>query len=1114
MATLQKLAQNVRGQSVFRAFALHIALFILGVGAISAQETRATLFGLVTDASKSAVGGAVVTATSQETGFAQTATTDENGQYRLSLPVGAYALMVESPSFAKQTLSGLTLRTGEERRADVTLTVDAVQDAVVISAPITDSAAATVSTVIPQERVANLPLNGRQLQELALTSPGVAASGGFRSTAFNQFGLATPTDGNAGAFSVNGAPSRANGFFLDGVDINVPEQGVISFPPLVESIREFQVQTSLFKAEYGRFSGSIVNLVTKSGTNEFHGSVYEYFRNDALDANDFFNNANNLPRTILKQNQFGVSFGGPLQRNRHFIFGNYEGNRVRQGTGPFANNVPTAAQRSGLLNFTGFTDVNGNGRFDAGEPTAPASVNLAGRIAPISRQVLDGFIPLPNAAAAGANFIANGTQRMNEDAFTIRTDSKIGANGLLTGRYSYDDQRQFFPFDIFFVSASLPAFPFSNPERRQSLALSYTHTFGPRVVNEARFGLNRQRNPIPSLTTIDPATIGLPNGSPQNEFGRGLPIIRVAGFGGTGGQPLTDNLGASTTNRTLFQYVDNLSILLGSHSLKFGGEIRRAQVNSSAFRALRGSLSFNGARNGVIDPTVPGNASVAALADFLLGLPAQATISSANPTRGFRTTAFSGYGQDEWRVNNRLTLNYGLRYEIDTPLTEVNGLLSNLIPGVGNFVVGSPQLPRLHRIDRNNFAPRFGFAYRITDDGKWTVRGGGGVFYDNGTFQDRFRTSRTNAPFAITAIDNAPAAFPTDGSPATTFTRLLGAGQATSADSIDVNYRTPYALQYNLTVQREIRNNLLAEVAYVGRRGLNASRPVNINQIVAANSVAATQFGLAVGSRPFNNPSVPAAARFSNNIIQQQYNGQSTYHSLQARLERRLTNGSSFLVSYTYAKSIDDVSGIGTGQDDAAQDSFDLRAQRGVSNFDITHRFVSSATFVPPIGRGRRFFSNAPAAVNFLISGFTFNTITTYQSGQPLTVIVGAFDAITGIANRRPIQISDPKQNVPRGFSFNPAAFAAPAPGQLGSVGRNTLRGDGFANTDFAVVRRFDVKKLGEGTNVQFRAEFFNIFNKTNFTLPVASASNESFGQFVSNATAPRTIQFALRVNF
>ena len=328
------------------------------------------------------------------------------------------------------------------------------------------------------------------------------------------------------------------------MDINVPEQGVIAFPPLIEATREFQIQTSLFNAEYGRFSGSIVNFVTKSGTNQWHGSVYEYFRNDALDANDFFNNANGLPRTVLKQNQFGVSIGGPIHRNSHFVFGNWEANKLRQGTGPFASNVPTAAQRSGSLNYNTFTDTNGNGRFDAGEPTAPATLNLAGSIAPISRAVLDGFIPLPNANIVGANYIANGIQKMDEDAFAIRTDHSLTSKDQVSVRYAYDDQRQFYPFDIFFTAASLPAFPFPNPERRQSVAVAHTHIFGSSVTNEFRFGLNRQRNPIPNGTEIDPASIGLPNGVVQNEFGRGLPIIRVTGFGGTGGQPFTVTVGA------------------------------------------------------------------------------------------------------------------------------------------------------------------------------------------------------------------------------------------------------------------------------------------------------------------------------------------------------------------------------------------------------------------------------------------------------------------------------------------------------------------------------------------------------------------------------------------
>lgn len=1078
---------------------LFILTFFFGSAENFAQQTQAAIFGTVYDPNGAVIQGATVTATQQGTNLKFTAATGGDGGYRLPLlPIGNYSLNFQMNGFTPFGLP-VFLRVGDEIRIDETLfpAGTIVDIDIEYSQTVTDTATATLSTVIPSERVENLPLNGRQIQELALTAPGVSASGGFRSSAFNQFGLATPADGNGGAFTVNGAGSRSNGFFLDGVDINVPEQGVIAFPPPVEAVREFQIQTSNFAAEYGRYSGSIVNFVTKSGTNKFRGSVYEFFRNDKLDANDPFNKANNLPRSVLRQNQFGATGGGAIIKNRLFIFGNYEGNYVRQGTGAFTSNLPTAEQRSGILRYR---DSSGNQQV----------LNVAPNR--ISAAILNGFIPLPNATQAGANYIANGIEKMNEDLYTVRGDARFTDKDLLTVRYTWDNQRQFYPFDIFFVSASLPAFPFPNPEKRTSLAASYTRTITAKFINEFRFGLNYQKNPIPSGTTIDPASIGLPNGAPQNEFGRGLPIIRVTGFGGTGGQPLTDNLGASFTNRQLFQFIDNATFIAGNHTVKFGVEVRRTKIDSNAFRPLRGSLNFNGSRNGAINPAIAGNASVAALADFLLGLPAQATISSADPNRIFRTNTFDGFVQDEWRVNNRLNLSLGLRYEIDTPLTDTGNRIANLIPGVGNFVVGSPELPRLHNLDKNNFAPRVGAAYLLTKDGKTVVRGGGGIFYDNGVLQDRFGTARTNAPFAITNIDNNPAPFPATGN-ATTFTRLLGSGAATGAASIDRNFRTPYAIQYNLSFQREIFSNTLAEVAYVGRRGLSLSRQVNINQRIAANSPAATDPAL-IGTRPFAGTNTPLAARFANDIIQQQSTAQSSYNSLQVKVERRLSKGSSFLLAYTFSKSLDDASGIGTGQDDRPQDSYNLRAQRAVSNFDVPHRLVFSATYALPFGKDRTFFSDAPKAIRYLISDFQINTITTLQSGQPFTVTVGSFDAATGISNRRPNLVSDPNQNVPNGFAFNPAAFVAPPAGFLGNAGRNIVRGDGYFNADFALLRSFALPSLGERYNLQFRAEFFNVFNNVNFTAPVTSLSNAAFGRYVSNATSPRVIQFGLKFNF
>ena len=1075
-----------------------ILIFLAAAAPGDAQATRGAVYGTITDPNGAVVQGAIVTATQTATNLKFTTKTDGEGNYRLPLlPIGDYDVTISAANFQTFAQSDLNLRIGDERRFDVSLNVSGTETFVTVeSPPVSDSATATLSTVIPAERVTNLPLNGRQIQELALTAPGVSASGGFRSSAFNQFGLATPNDGNAGAFNVNGASSRSNGFFLDGADINVPEQGVIAFPPPVEAVREFQIQTNNFAAEYGRYSGSIINFVTKSGTNQIRGNIYEFFRNDKLDANDPFNKAAGLPRSVLKQNQFGATGGGAIVKNRLFIFGNYEGNYVRQGTGAFTSNLPTAEQRAGILRYR---DANG----------ASQTLNVAPNR--ISAAILNGFIPLPNANSTGANYIANGTAKLNEDLYTVRGDARFTDKDLLTVRYTYDNQRQFYPFDIFFVSASLPAFPFPNPEKRTSLAASYTRTITPNFINEFRFGFNYQENPIPNGDATDPASIGLPNGAPQNEFGRGLPVIRVTGFGGTGGQPLTDDLGASFTNRQVFQFIDNVTYVAGAHTFKFGVELRRARIDSNAFRALRGALNFNGSRNGTINPAIADNAPVAALADFLLGLPAQATISSADPNRVFETKTFNGFVQDEWRVTNRLNLSLGLRYEIDTPLTDTGNRIANLIPGIGNFVVGSTELPRLHRLDKNNFAPRLGAAYLLTKDGKTVVRGGGGIFYDNGVLQDRFGTARTNAPFAITNIDNNPAPFPAMGN-ATTFTRLLGSGAATGAASIDLNFRTPYAAQYNLNFQREIFSNILAEIAYVGRRGVNLSRQVNINQRVAANSPQA-QFS-SIGSRPFAGLNTPLAARFANDIVQQQSTGQSDYNALQIRVEKRLSKGSSLLAAYTFSKSVDTASGIGTGRDDRPQDSFNINAERALSNFDIPHRFVFSSTFAIPVGKGHKYLKNLPSPLNFLISNWTTNSITTWQTGQPFTVTVGSFDALTGISNRRPNLVGDPRQNVPDGFAFNPAAFAAPPAGFLGNVGRNTLRGGNYYNSDFGVLRTFGLPFLGENRNLQFRAEFFNIYNNVNFTLPVTTLTSSAFGRYTSNATAPRVIQFALKFNF
>ncbi len=1085
-----------------RLAAAALAACILSLSA-PAQDTRATLLGTVRDQSRGAVVGAQVTAANQLTNERRTVLTDSRGQFRIPfLKIGVYTISVQAAGFQTAQKADLRLGVDQEVRVDFSLTVESIASQIEVVAPLSSGSAAVQERVVGTRQIEDLPLNGRQLQEQALIAPGIFAGGGSRSTAFNQFGLATPLDGNAGAFAANGAGSRSNGFILDGVDINIPEQGVIGFPPAVEAIAEFQIQTSSFQAEFGRYSGAIVNMVTKSGQNRVHGSVYEFFRNDALDANNFFNNRAGLERSTLRQNQFGFTLGGPLRKDRDFFFVNYEGSRITVGTGPFTSTLPDSRQRQGLLDFV---DAQGAAR----------QLDLSGRIAPTSARLLE-LAPLPNLSGTGANFIIDEGQTMNENQVTVRTDHQLSQRDNLTVRYTFDDQNQVFPFDVFFVGPPLPTFPFDNPEQRQSLSLAHFHSFSSSAFNELRFGLNRQVNPIPNGDVTDPAALGLPNSAPQ-DVANGVPTVFVSGFGGSAGQPL---LGGGFTgffaNRTVFQLIDNFSWTRGAHSWKFGGEARWIQVNNGSFSGLRGSLVFNGSRNGTIDPSIAGNAPAAALADFLLGLPSQASIAEGSRQRGFRAQSLDLFVQDQIRVSPRLTLNLGLRYEYNSPPEEVNGLLGNFVPGRGNLIVGQPGLEDLHRPDRNNFAPRAGLAYRLRENGKSVLRAGAGVYYDHTIIGDRSGIGVAfNPPFGLSVTSNSPLSFPADGTAAETFTSLLGAGQPTGTASVDTGFRSPYSVQWNLSLQHELPGETVLEAAYVGRRSVNLSRRLNINQ-VPAGSLSPEQLRQAAAQDPEFGTSIlrPFFPQFSSDISQQQSTGQAIYHSFQGSVEKRYSQGMSLLASYTYSKSIDDVSGIGSGADDIPQDAFDLRSQRGVSNFDITHRFQTSFTYAIPFGSGRAFGRDLPALASALAGGWQVAGKVTAQSGQPFTVTMGAFDGLTQTSNKRPDLVGDPDSGVPQGFAFNPSAFAAPAEGAFGSAGRNILRGDGYFNVDFSVFKAFPISQLGESGQVEFRAEFFNLFNNVNFTFPVRNLASPAFGRFVDGATPPRIVQFALKVKF
>ena len=651
-------------------------------GAAYPQGPTAALVGTVTDSTGGVIAGANIRVRHVETQVEQIASSNAAGAYRIvGLQAGVHELTVSAPQFNTNKQTGIVLRVGEELRSDVVLSPGAVEQTLEVSASAVATATetATISTFIDTRNVQELPLNGRQLQNLALLAPGIAAGWNW-STAANRYGKAR--ENTEGAFVVNGVRGRSNDFLLDGMPMNVRQYGVINFEPSNEAVREFELKASAPQAEFGGTMGATVNIITRMGTNQFHGSLYEFFRNDVLDANSTFSTRAGLPRGKLRQNQFGGSIGGPILSNKHFFFGNLEQLRILEGVETRLVSVPTPDERNGLIRYR---DASG----------AQQTLNLGGRINPISQRLL-GFYPQPNAGGAGPlNYNSALTIGLVDTQFHIRTDHHLSDRDMVTVRVSRNNNDQEYIINRF-GGPYIPGFSLPNPEKTINGTIGYLRTFSAQLVNEFRVGVNRYSNDLANGDQTSPSDVGLPNG---NESANGMPSVSFAGS-------VIEPLGGldwfnREQNEMTTMISDSVSYLAGRHSFKFGGEYTRLQFNTRGASNQRGSISFDGSRNGLI-PRLAGNERAGALADFLLGQPYEASIVVGQFGRGYRQSQYAFFGQDSWRATPKLTINLGIRYDYSAPWTEVNGKLSNLAPNGSLLVVGEPGLERLYRPDRNN----------------------------------------------------------------------------------------------------------------------------------------------------------------------------------------------------------------------------------------------------------------------------------------------------------------------------------------------------------------------------------------------------------------------------
>jgi len=1073
----------------------HIALLFLLLSSAPAlaQSFKATVVGQVTDSKGAAIAGATITIVEESTGRAQSATTAEDGNFTLlQLTPGRYDLRVEAPNFRPVMQTGIVLETGQIRRIHLALEPGEIKETVTITAeaPVINTDISSKGEVITPTQVQNLPLNGRDFTDLALLVPGI-----YR----------RPSEDDQGeSLAAAGTRTDAANFILDGVVNRSDRNASVGVNTSVDSIQEFKVETSSYSAQYGRTAGAQINVVSKSGSNSFHGSIFEYLRNNVFDANNFFTAPGEDKKLI--RNQFGGSLGGRIIRDRTFFFASYEGTRERRSQSEF-NTAPNSEWLRG-----DFRNVRGPGRdgifgnaddtnrivdpFTKREFPTPNVIPQA-MFHPVSQKILP-FIPAANIPGTLDGYAASGLSRVQRNQFMTKLDHRFSANNNFYARWARQSSEGFDPFPS--ARNFYPGFGRDTERRFDSLAFSDTHIFSPSFINEVRFGFYDQNNKNLGQNRHEDfnAKLGIPGVSPGPAL-QGWPAIRIDGFSEFGDRP-NDPFIYDISNH---QFFDMLSLVRGNHSIKIGVDIIRSNYVEADVRNVRGDFRFRGRNTNTSNSASSGFRS---FADFLFGLP-----DSTQRQVGAEPADLTGWQhalfiQDDWRVRSWLTLNLGLRYELQTPLNEANGRIANFIPELGRVVQsGYPNFPKsLVETDKNNWGPHVGFAIRPFKDDRTVIRGGAGIYHSMESFNPIRQQLAVTYPFVIREQYNRDSNNPGLLTFSNPFPQGRGGLQGLDTPfGLQVNYSTPEFYQYNLTIEREIVRDLAFEIGYVGSLGRYLGRRYNPNQ------------PMPIGLNPDGTVRTVRAYPQFGDIQFQEQTANSNYNALQISLRRRAKAGLTMLASYTFSHSIDTASSTNnstTGAQRFPQNVFDFAAERGLSDFHRKHQFTASFNYELPFGRGRAFLSDASGAVQALLGGWQMNGIVTLLSGRTFTPQFNAPD----ISQQRPDLVGDPYSNIPPGLFFNPAAFARPRPTPsdpnfFGNAGRNILIGPSFKNVDLSLFKNF---RLTEGVRLQFRAEAFNAFNHPNFQVPVFLLDRSNVGQVTSTANEGREFQFVLKLLF
>jgi len=1018
-----------------------------------AQTTRGTITGTVTDESGGVVAGAKITVTQIDTGYARETTTDSRGNYVVpSLFPGRYRVEAEQKGFQKTVIEPLQLHVDERLAVNPVLKVGAMTQEIKVTSEgsMVETASASLGQVIRGATVQDMPLNGRNFLQLALLSAGAVPVAQASENALVY----------KSSVNVSGGREGSNQYTIDGVFNNAVTFQGLNLVLSVDAIQEFKVQRNTFSAEFGQGT-AIVNVASRAGTNELHGTVYEFLRNNVLDARQFFD-AQVPP---FRQNQFGFSLGGPIKKDRTFFFGNYEGFRMRRANTVLAT-LPTAAELSG--NFAGSPPVKDP---LTGQPFANNLIP-AERFSALTSRILR-F--LPKLAVGGVNNLRLAPSTRNDiDQFTVRMDHRFRDTDFLFARYSLMDTRLHLP-GITKLSAT------DIPDRAQNAGVQWTHIFSPGLLNELRVGFNRFFHRTFQEGAYGEDILKFQN-AVTDPLTFGLPLVSIQGFSGFGPFfTLPDLVGANT-----YQYDDSLTSIRGAHALKFGVGFRNLQYPHTTGLFTRGIFIFAGLATG--NP----------VADFLLGHPFVSIGAGGLPTAFMGIKEFNWFIQDDWKVAPRFTLNLGLRHErIGVIMDRFRGRIPTFDEATGQFARGA-DVERLGLVNPDNmdYGPRFGFAWQPFQKPHTVIRGGYGVYYDVKTINER--------NFGLGAelqwqqiIDFLPLfGLPPSVQWDNLFPPPTGPGVANLTD--DPRARTPYVQQYNLTVQRELPGDFMVEAAYAGSVGRKLNSRIDINQ---ARLPAFLDEPLEP-RRPY--PTFGAISMSKNLAV-------SSYNAFQMKVEKRFSHNLYLLAAYTISKSLDSASSSSTG----AQNRQDVRAEYGLSDFDQRQRFVVSYLYQLPFGRGQRYLSAARGLTAALTGGWQLNGILTFSSGNPFTVAVGQDRSLTGVNYQRADLVGPNHGNLPASQRtvqcwFDTSAFQLAPLGTFGNAGRNIVIGPGTNNFDFSVLK---TSQITEGKSLQFRAEFFNILNHPQFLLPVADPTSMLFGQILGVRPA-REIQFALKFIF